>query len=239
MAARATLDAPGPRAADLRGHQRAAHRMAARPRRGANRDGRRRNHDRRLVSHRQPRRFVRPAVRRLRSARRRHRRLDAAAVRAGDRQLVRRAPRTRDGPRVRRHFARRRCDDAGRQLRDRARRMARRLRRARDPDVRRRHSVGDHCRADAPAAGRGRQRRAGQRRIAGLRAARGLPLPFILDDLRRTIFLRRRRGRHRVASDHLSHRSRLHRLVRGRHDEPGRTCSQPSASSGWASSPIA
>ena len=190
--------------------------MAARSRRGAGRDGGRRNHDRRFFSHREPRRFVRSAVRRLHPARRRHRRIDAAAVRAGDRQLVRRAPRACDGPGVRRHLARRRGDDDGRELRDRARRMARRLRCARDSDVRGRRTADNPRRQDPAAAGRGRQRRAGQRRAARIRTARGVPLPLVLDDFRGAVLFRRGRGRRGIASDHLSHRTRLH----ARHSRP-------------------
>ena len=205
METRAALDLAGRRAPALRRPQRAAHRMDARSRRGAHRDGRRRGDDRQCIPDRQPRRFFRPALRRIRGARRRHRRIDLAAVLAGDRKLVRRATRTRDGSRVRGHFARRRVDDDGRQLRDLARRMARGLRHARDPDVRHCDPVDNHRRAHPPAAGRGRQRRASERRAARLRNARSDPHPFILDDLGGAVLLRRRRSRRGTASDHLSH----------------------------------
>ena len=140
---------------------------------------------------------------------------------AGDRELVRRAPWACDGLDVRRHLARRRRDDDGRQCRDRARRMARGIRRARDPDVRHCSPAGNLRGQDAAAAGRGHDRRAGQRRVAGIRIARGVPLPLILDDLRGAVLLRRYSGRRGVASDHLSHRTRLHGVIRSRHDEPG------------------
>lgn len=132
----------------------------------------------------------------------------------GNRQLVPPAAWAGDGHCDGRNLARRRCDDDGRQLHYRARRMAYSLSGLGRPDDRDRYPARADVNQD-PAA---RRPEAGRRRASRSAAGAGRPpgaaLALFLDDHSSPVLLRHRCLRHGRSSDQLPDRNRLRRDLR-------------------------